>query len=282
MTERRAQEQRVEALKTELEERVVELAAANRDLAQKSAENETFVYSVSHDLRTPLVNLQGFSQELTLASGTLQGLLSDPAVPPDIQSRALSVLTQDLAESVAFIGTAVRHLNSIVEGLLRLSRIGRVEYEFAPVAMTTVVKDIVSAMHGTISGAGARLEVGDLPVVEADRNAIGQVFANLIGNAVKSLDERRPGVIEIFANQEDPPVFAVRDNGVGIPAEYQAKIFHVFQQVHQGRGRGEGMGLAIVRRIIERHGGRIWFQSVAGVGTTFFFSLGRGLAAPRR
>jgi PAS domain S-box-containing protein len=282
MTERKAQAQRVEALKTELEERVVELAAANRDLAQKSAENETFVYSVSHDLRTPLVNLQGFSQELTLASGTLQGLLSDPAVPPDIQSRALSVLKQDLAESVAFIGNAVRHLNSIVEGLLRLSRIGRVEYEFAPVDMTTVVKDIVSAMHGTLSGAAARLEIGELPVVEADRNAIGQVFANLIGNAVKSLDERRPGVIEIFANQQDPPVFAVRDNGVGIPAEYQSKIFQVFQQVHQSRGRGEGMGLAIVRRIIERHGGRIWFQSVAGVGTTFFFSLGRALGAPRR
>jgi signal transduction histidine kinase len=116
--------------------------------------------------------------------------------------------------------------------------------------------------------------------VEADRNAIGQVFANLIGNAIKNLDEQRPGVIEIFASDEDPPVFVVRDNGVGIPAEFHAKIFRVFQQVHQGRGRGEGMGLAIVRRIIERHGGRIWFQSGTGVGTTFYFSVGRGLAAP--
>jgi PAS domain S-box-containing protein len=282
MTERKAQEQRVEALKTELERRVVELAAANRDLAQKSAENESFVYSVSHDLRTPLVNLQGFSQELTLASGSLQGLLTNPAVPADIQAKALAVLKDDLAESVAFIGNAVRHLSRIVDGLLRLSRIGRVEYELVPVDMATVVKDIVSAMHATISASGARLEIGELPVVQADRNAIGQVFANLIGNATKSLDARRPGVIEIFANQENPPVFAVRDNGVGIPAEYQPKLFQVFQQVHQGRGRGEGMGLAIVRRIIERHGGRIWFQSVAGVGTTFFFSLGPGLAMPRR
>jgi PAS domain S-box-containing protein len=282
MTERKAQEQRVEALKTELEHRVVQLAAANRNLAQKSAENENFVYSVSHDLRTPLVNLQGFSQELTLASGTLQGLLSDPAVPRDIQAKALSVLQHDLVESVAFIGNAVRHLNSIVDGLLRLSRIGRVEYELAPVDMNAVVKDIVAAMHSTITTSGARLDIGDLPVVQADRNAIGQVFANLIGNAAKSLDERRPGVIEIFASQEDPPVFAVRDNGVGIPAEYQSKIFQVFQQVHHGRSRGEGMGLAIVRRIIERHGGRIWFQSVAGVGTTFFFTLGQVVTAPRR
>ena len=281
MTERKAHEQRVEALKAELELRVIELGAANRDLAQKSAENESFVYSVSHDLRTPLVNLQGFSQELTLASGTLQGLLSSTAVPPDIQAKALSVLKDDLAESVAFIGNAVRHLDNIVDGLLRLSRIGRVEYEFAAVDMNAVVNDIVAAMHSTIAASGARLDIGELPVVQADRNAIGQVFANLIGNAAKSLDERRPGVIEIFANQEDPPVFAVRDNGVGIPVEYQPKIFQVFQQVHQGRGRGEGMGLAIVRRIIERHGGRIWFQSVAGVGTTFFFSVGRSLPSRR-
>jgi PAS domain S-box-containing protein len=275
MTERKAQEQRVSRLKEELEQRVVQLAAANRDLAQKSAENESFVYSVSHDLRTPLVNLQGFSQELTLASGTLQGLLSNTAVPPDIRGKALSVLQHDVAEAVAFIGNAVRHLSAIVDGLLRLSRIGRVEYEFALVDMGTVVTDIVSAMHSTITASGARLDIGPLPAVQADRNAIGQVFANLIGNAIKNLDEHRPGVIEIFASEEHPPVFAVRDNGVGIPAEFQSKVFQLFQQVHQGHGRGEGMGLAIVRRIIERHGGRIWFQSVAGVGTTFFFSLGR-------
>ena len=282
MTDRKAQEQRVLGLKTELEQRVVELAAANRDLAHKSAENESFVYSVSHDLRTPLVNLQGFSQELTLASGTLQGLLSSPAVPADIQAKALSVLREDLAESVAFIGSAVRHLGSIVDGLLRLSRTGRVQYELVPVDMTTVVKDIVGAMHSTITQSGARLDISELPVVHADKDAMGQVFANLIGNAVKSLDERRPGVVEVFASQEDPPVFAVRDNGVGIPPEYQPKLFQVFQQVHQGRGRGEGMGLAIVRRIIERHGGRIWLQSVVGVGTTFFFSLGRAVSAPHR
>lgn len=281
MTERKAHAERVQALQRELEQRVVELAAANRDLAQKSAENESFVYSVSHDLRTPLVNLQGFSQELTLASGALQGLLSSPAIPADIQSRALALLKDDLAESVAFIGNAVRHLSSIVDGLLRLSRIGRVEYEFAPVDMNVVVKDIAAAMHSTIAASGARLDIRELPVVQADRSAIGQVFANLIGNAAKSLDERRPGVIEIFANQDDPPVFAVRDNGVGIPIEYQPKLFQVFQQVHQGRSRGEGMGLAIVRRIVERHGGRIWFQSVAGIGTTFFFTLGPVLPSRR-
>jgi PAS domain S-box-containing protein len=281
MTERRAHEQQVEQLRVELERRVVELGEANRDLADKSAENESFVYSVSHDLRTPLVNLQGFSQELTLASGELQAMLSAPAVPPDIQRKALSLLRGDFAESVTFIGNAVRHLGNIVDGLLRLSRIGRVQYEFAPVDIGAVVADILGAMQSTIRASGAQLHLGHLPVVSADRKAIGQVFANIVGNAIKSFDDRRPGVIHVFATEDEPPVFGIRDNGVGIPAEYQPKIFQVFQHVHEGASRGEGMGLAIVRRIIERHGGRIWFESAPGVGTTFFFTIG-GRVASRR
>jgi len=274
LTERRAHEQQVEKLKAELEERVVELAAANRELAQKSAENESFVYSVSHDLRSPLVNLQGFSQELVLTSDELRQVLSDAAVPEHIRTKAVALIEGELAESIGFIRNAVRHLGNIIDGLLRLSRIGRVEYQFEPVDVGALVSDIVDAMHSSVSAAGARIDIKPLPTVNADRNAVGQIFANIIGNAVKSLDRARPGVIEISANDEDPPVFSIRDNGVGIPPEFQAKMFQVFQQVHQGRGRGEGMGLAIVRRIVERHGGRIWFESRPGLGTTFLFVIG--------
>jgi signal transduction histidine kinase len=124
-----------------------------------------------------------------------------------------------------------------------------------------------------VSDASATINVGRLPTVTGDRNAIGQIFANIVGNALKSLDERRPGVIDISASSDEPPVFAIRDNGVGIPAEYRAKMFQVFQHVQTGKGRGEGMGLAIVRRIVERHGGRIWFESTPGEGTTFYFTL---------
>jgi len=275
MTERKAQEERVKQLATELEARVVELASANRELAQKSAENESFVYSVSHDLRSPLVNLQGFSEELSLTSDDLEKLLSTDAVPAETRDKALALLRGDLTESITFIRNAVRHLGAIIDGLLRLSRLGRVEYEIEPVSVETVVADIRSAMHSTIRASGARIEVKRLPVVMADRNAIGQVFANLIGNALKSFDARRPGVIEISASEENPPVFAVRDNGVGIPKEFQSKLFQVFQQVHQSTTRGEGMGLAIIRRIVERHGGRVWFESAPDVGTTFFFTIGR-------
>jgi PAS domain S-box-containing protein len=127
MTERKAQEERIRALAVELEARVNELASANRELAQKSAENESFVYSVSHDLRSPLVNLQGFSQELAFTATDLEKLLSNPAIPADTRDKALALLKGDLTESIDYIRKAVRHLANIIDGLLRLSRLGRIE-----------------------------------------------------------------------------------------------------------------------------------------------------------
>jgi len=273
MTDRKAHEERIANLTRELEARVQELDATNRELAHRNAENESFVYSVSHDLRSPLVNLQGFSQELAMTSNALLEVLSRPSVPEDVRREATVLLTGELEESIGFIRNAVRHLGSIIDALLRLSRVGRVEYESLPVDVGAVVADITSAMHTTVVAADARVDIAPLPVVRGDRNAIGQVFANLIGNALKSLHDDRPGVVEVFARGANPPVFAVRDNGIGIPAEYRSKMFQVFQHVHREPNQGEGMGLAIVRRIVERHGGRIWFESHPGVGTTFFFTF---------
>ena len=282
MTERKAHEERIASLTRELQRRVADLDEANRELEQRNAENESFVYSVSHDLRSPLVNLQGFSQELAMTSDALQKVLAHPGVPQEVQQQARELLSGELQESIGFIRNAVRHLGNIIDGLLRLSRVGRIEYESSPVDVGEVVSGIVAAMHTTVVVSGARIEAHPLPVVLGDRNAIGQVFANLLGNALKSFDADRPGVIEISATRDNPPVFAVRDNGVGIPADYRSKIFQVFQHVHKTRSRGEGMGLAIVRRIIERHGGRIWFDSRPDVGTTFFFTLGPAAPTAQR
>ena len=274
MTERRAQQERIENLTKELERRIDELGTTNRELAQKSAENESFVYSVSHDLRSPLVNLQGFSQELSLASDTLLELLARPSIPEDVRQRATALVNGEFTESIGFIHNAVRHLSSIIDGLLRLSRVGRVDYESTDVDMNALVADILGAMHGQIVAANATITVHSLPTVTGDRNAIGQIFANIVGNALKSFGDRRERLIEISATADPMPVFSIRDTGIGIPAEYQSKIFQVFQHVHRSRSPGEGMGLAIVRRIVERHGGRIWFESSPNVGTVFFFTLG--------
>jgi PAS domain S-box-containing protein len=271
---RKRNEERIEQLTRELEARVSELARSNRELAQQSSENESFVFSVSHDLRAPLVNLQGFSHELALTTGSLEALLQNPGVPEDIRRRGLELTQGEMQESIGFIRNAVKHLGNIIDGLLRLSRVGRIEYASQVVDTNAVVAEILASLHSTVVQSGAAVTVTELPMIRGDRNAIAQIFANIVGNALKNLDELRPGRVEISASADPVPVFAITDNGVGIPEEYQRKIFRVFQHVHDSRTRGEGMGLAIVRRIVERHGGRIWFESKAGVGTTFFFTLG--------
>jgi PAS domain S-box-containing protein len=273
ISERKAHEQRIERLTRELQGRVVQLAATNRELEQKSDENESFVYSVSHDLRSPLVNLQGFSRELALSSAELEALLGHPDVPEHVRQQAQALIRGELAESIRFIHDAVRHLGRIIDGLLRLSRVGRVVYESEDVDVNLVVSEILAAMHTTVLDSGGQVIVRPLPHVKGDRNAIGQIFANIVGNALKSFDGSREGLIEIYASGDSPPVFVVKDNGIGIPLEYQSRLFQVFQHVHKSQLRGEGMGLAIVRRIVERHGGRIWFESSPGVGTSFFFTL---------
>jgi PAS domain S-box-containing protein len=278
LTQRKAHEERISALTRELQQRIAELAAANSELAHRNVENESFVYSVSHDLRSPLVNLQGFSQELSFTSESLQKVLASPGVPAAVRQSADELLTGEMQESIGFIRNAVRHLGNIIDGLLRLARVGRVEYESSPVDLNVVVAEIVAAMHTSVVEANARVVTASLPVISGDKNAIGQVFANLIGNALKNLDPTRPGTIEIGANREQPPVMFIRDNGVGIPAAYHSKIFQVFQHVHGTRQAGEGLGLAIVRRIVERHGGRIWFESRVGHGTTFYFTFGPPVA----
>jgi signal transduction histidine kinase len=251
-------------------------------LAQKNQENELFVYSVSHDLRSPLVNLQGFSQELNLACRDLRHILDSPDVPVALREQARRVLEGNVAEATHFIQTAVSRLGHIIDALLRLSRAGRVEYRPQEVNLQATVGRVVEALRGTISQRGAEVVVSDLPPCWADPTAVEQVFANLIGNAVNYLDPSRPGQIEIGSAESGPGVnphmrvYYVRDNGQGIAPAYQQQVFTAFQRLHGDSVPGEGIGLALVRRAVERHGGKVWVESVAGEGSTFYISLPAG------
>lgn len=255
--------------------RTAELEAANRDLAQKNAENEMFVYSVSHDLRSPLVNLQGFSKELEKCGELLAALLAEEAVPADIRDRAQSFLGGKMAKSLGFIRSAVLRLSGIIDALLRLSRAGRVEYRREAVDVARLVARVVSAAQGTVTERGAVVRVGELPPAWGDRTAIEQVFGNLIGNALTYLDPTRPGEIEVGCRTSENGLqtYFVQDNGLGIAEGHRQKIFQAFQRAHPGIGSGEGLGLAIVSRIAERHRGRVWVESRPGEGSTFYVAL---------
>ncbi|MGF6596851.1 signal transduction histidine kinase [Paraburkholderia sp. GAS448] len=263
---------------TDLARRAGELARINETLRQQTQENEMFVYSVSHDLRSPLVNLQGFSKELIHACDDLRRAVRESSLTDAQRARIEHLIDEDIREALRYLQTAVLRASHIIDALLRLSRVGRVEYRQQQVEVADIVQRVIDAMQMSIRARGARVVVHDLPPVWGDPIALEQVFANLIGNAVNYLSPSREGWVEIGTTPAPPGVrslriFYVRDNGLGIPEIALPRLFSAFQRLHGNVAPGEGIGLALVRRVVERHGGRVWAESREGVGTTFYVSL---------
>ena len=278
VAERERAEEKLNQLNEELERRNVELA-------HKTQEIEAFVYSVSHDLRSPLVNLEGFSQELGLVGEDLREIFEGSALPPEARRRGLDLLNGDMATSIHFIRAGVKRLSDIIDALLRLSRSGRVEYRWQHVDLGSVVERVLDAMSNTTAERGASIAVGDLPPAWGDPTQLEQVFANLVSNALNYLDHERPGLIEVGYEEREAAsdngsgsaflTYYVRDNGVGIPEQGLEKVFQTFKRMHPGKAAGEGIGLTLVQRIVERHGGKIWVESTEGEGSTFLVRLPR-------
>ncbi|NMM01929.1 histidine kinase [Paraburkholderia sp. RP-4-7] len=273
-------------LKARLEARARELAAVNEVLRQETQDNEMFIYSVSHDLRSPLVNLQGFSKELQVSCDELGSIVEVAKLPEAEHRRMVHILDGDVRESLQYLRTAVTQAAAIIDALLRISRAGRVEYQWQRVSVGRVVGRVVDALQGAIRQHAAVVTVRELPPAWGDPGAIEQIFSNLVGNALNYLDPARNGRIEIGALEPEPePVdetepralrtrtYYVRDNGLGIPAAYMSKVFRAFQRLHGDVANGDGIGLAVVRRMVERHGGHVWVESAEGAGSTFFVVL---------
>ncbi|HKP55510.1 MAG TPA: MASE1 domain-containing protein [Polyangiales bacterium] len=291
-TERERAENALQHAHAELEDRVqartAELASANdalqrlntelgrrgQELAAKNEEIESFVYVVSHDLRAPLVNLRGFSEELRASCGELQQKLGPASIPPEISQDVQKILNDDIGESLRFVTTSSTKLQRLIDSLLMLSRTGREEYELELVHVQGLIKSTLDVLRGSIANSGAKIQVGELPDVQADLTAVGQIFTNLISNALKYGKPGRSAEIEIGGREEaDMCHFWVRDNGAGMSPNAQKRVFQVFQRFHPELASGEGMGLAIVKRVVERHGGKVWVESQEGVGTTFHITL---------
>jgi signal transduction histidine kinase len=264
--------------RSDLERRADELAHTNETLHQQTQENEMFIFSVSHDLREPLANLQGFAKKLTHACDELREAARSSSLAQREREGIERVIDEDIGEALRFLQSAVLRASHIIDSLLRLSRVGRVEYRRQEVDVGALVRHVLEAMQASIRARGAEVVVGGMPHVWGDPTALEQIFANLIGNAVNYLDAARPGRIELGVLQAPPGVhslrvFYVRDNGLGIPAVAMSRLFNAFQRLHGNVAAGEGIGLALVRRMVERHGGRVWAESREGEGTTFYLTL---------
>ena len=239
------------------------------ELAAKNKEMETIVYVVSHDLRSPLLNVQGFGRALVRACGELK---EKYATIHDADVERL--FGTEIPRALHFIEAGVAKMDSLLSGFLRFSRLGRVVLQSQKIPMNTLVHGAVQALKFQAEEIDAVIEVGELPDCFGDPTLTGQVFSNLIDNALKYREPARRCVISIAGEiVKGEAVYRVRDNGIGIAPEHQPQVFELFHRLHPKKSAGEGLGLTIAQRILERQRGRIWLESRAGAGTTFFVAL---------
>jgi light-regulated signal transduction histidine kinase (bacteriophytochrome) len=228
------------------------------DLEKKNKELEAFSYSVSHDLRAPLRAIEGFSNIL----------LEDHSKQLDGEGkRILNVIVSNVAK-----------MGNLIDDLLELSRVGRTRLNIVQVDMGGTVHSIMNEIVQSVSQRRIKFQVGHLPPAQADPVLIRQVFFNLIDNAVKYTRKVEEPLVEISGRvDQDENVYIVQDNGVGFDMQYAQKLFGVFQRLHSSLDfEGTGVGLAIVQRVVQRHGGRVWAEGKVDQGATFYFTLPKG------
>lgn len=252
ITARKRAEDDVQRLNAELEQRVIErtvqLEAANKEL-------EAFSYSVSHDLRAPLRAIDGFSRMLN----------------EDYEA----VLPEEAQNLLTRIRHNAKRMGDLINDLLAFSRIGRKALQVEDVDMNELVQDVLDDFKANNALERVEIVVETLPSCQADRSLLKQVWINLISNAIKYSSKVENPRIEIrYITQHQRIVYVVKDNGVGFDMHYVDKLFGVFQRLHrEDEYEGTGIGLAVVRRIIERHGGSIWVEAESGKGATFYFTI---------
>ncbi|MES2621084.1 MAG: ATP-binding protein, partial [Bacteroidota bacterium] len=234
----------------QLEERSLQLQAANKEL-------ESFSYSVSHDLRAPVRAIHGYTQILKADFG--------------------NQLDKDATEIMDIIIQNAKKMGQLIDDLLRFSRLSRQELQNNNVSMQSMVADVCKELKGMENERSVEYKIKDIHPVVADRVIIKQVWVNLISNALKYSSLKEESVIEIGSEvTASEIIYHIKDNGAGFDMRYYDKLFGVFQRLHtEEEFDGTGVGLAIVQRIVAKHGGRVWAESTVGEGATFYFTLSK-------
>jgi PAS domain S-box-containing protein len=230
------------------------LERTNRELARSNADLEQFTSVASHDLRSPLNTIGGYAELLSL--------------------RYAGKLDADGDEFLALIVDAVKHMQALIDDLLAFARLGANPAPPEPVDSAELVERVIQRLQAAIRESGAVVTLGDLPIVHGQSSQLSQLFQNLIGNAIKFHGEEAPHVTISAKRQDQDWLFVVEDNGIGIEPAYAERVFVIFRRLHtREEYPGTGIGLAICKKIVEQHGGRIWVESQPGHGTRFLFTM---------
>jgi light-regulated signal transduction histidine kinase (bacteriophytochrome) len=234
-------------LEDKVVQRTQELARSNKDLEQ-------FAYVASHDLQEPLRAVAGFVELLKM--------------------QLTNTLDEKTQKYMNFVVDGVLRMQTLIHGLLEYSRIGTRSRQAQPVDSRKALNHSLAHLERSISESDAKITVGNLPIVRMDELQFVQLFQNLIGNAIKFRSGQKPEIHIDAERTNGDWRFAVKDNGIGIEQEYADRIFLIFQRLHtRDKYPGTGIGLSICKKIVERHGGKIWVESQPGQGSTFYFTI---------
>lgn len=244
------------------------------ELEEKNRELEQIVYVTSHDLRSPLVNIQGFSNELRESLKDMRSQIQSGAADEKAIEMMKSIIDEDMGESIRFIISSTSKIDSLLSGLLQFSRLGRSNLNIQLIDMDTMITDILETMEYRIKKENIMIQREPLPSCFGDKNLLNQVFSNVLDNAIKFIEPDRAAVIKISGIVEgEHVIYYIEDNGIGIASEYHKKVFEIFHQLNPNKTDGIGLGMTIVRKILGRQNGTIRLASASGLGTKVSISM---------
>ena len=248
---------------------------AHEEIDQKNKELENYIYVASHDLRSPLVNIQGFSQRLQKQTEEIKHVLTANEPDNETKDSLAKITNETLPKTLDFILTNVKKMDTLINGLLQVSRTGRITMVITKIDMNRLINTILSHYSFQITEMKAEVSITDLPDCYGDENQLNQLFSNIIGNALKYRDKNRPLELKIAAKTHyNKVIYSISDTGIGIHQRDIEKIWNVFYRVDSTVSEaGDGIGLSLVKRIADKHKGKIWVESEEGKGSTFYVEL---------
>lgn len=246
----------------------------NNQLIKKNQELEQVIYTTSHDLRSPLVNIMGFGKELQLTIEELNEFVKNESKTEEQLAQLQSIVDVDIPEILEYINSSGKKIDGLLNALLKLSRTGREELHITNVKVKEIVESVLESFEYLIGQEKISVTVEELPSCKADANLLNQVISNIIDNAIKYSHPERTNSLRIYGYEEDAHViYGFEDKGIGIASENLKSIFQIFYREKNNESEGEGIGLSIITKIMDKLDGEIWCTSEYGKGTTFFLKL---------